>query len=229
MARGRMSMSQPVSGPGVVRLFTDFTAPIGSNGTGDLVGVSTGGTVLALAAEAGHPGIRQMSTSTSATGQTNVGTVGSAILLSSALGFLNVYSLGRIPTLSSGTQRFQCFHGLFDSVSATPTNGVFFIYCDNINGGNWQLNLIVGGVQTAIDTGIPPVANAWQKLSITLSNVGVAGASIDGVGVNLASFSGLALPTAALTMGLNLRKTIGTTARTWDTDYLGWEYQVNRS
>lgn len=227
MARGRMTMSEPVNGPNVFRLFTDFLAPIGSNGTGDLVGVSSGGTVLALAGERGHPGIRQMSTSTSATGQTNVGTVGSAILLGD--GPLSMCALGRIPTLSTAAQRFQCYCGLFDSVSAAPNNGVFFLYADNINGGNWQLNVIVGGVQVAVDTGIPPVANTWQKLSLTLSNVGVAGASINGVGVSLAGLSGVTLPTAALTMGLNLRKTVGATARTWDADYLGWEYQLNRS
>lgn len=228
MAGVESIVSSPVpDGPGSVSYFTDFTAPLGTGGDSKIVGVGAGtGTVLALAGEAGHPGIRQISTGASGTGSYHTGTVGNALRLGS--GPLSTVLLARIPVLSVAGQRFNCYHGFFDNVTADPTNGVFFVASDNINSGNWRLDVVVGGVTVSVDSGLAAVANTWVKSSIVLSATQVLAASIGGRVLDVSALATVALPTAAGILGFNVRKTAGATARVWDADYFGFGYSLNR-
>lgn len=228
MAMVETTISSPVlDGPGSVSYFTDFTAPIGTGGDSKIVGVGAGtGTVLALAGEAGHPGIRQISTGASATGSYHTGMVGNAALLGD--GPVSTILLARIPVLSIAAQRFNCYHGFFNNVTADPTNGVFFVASDNINSGNWRLDVVVGGVTVSVDSGLAAVANTWVKSSITLSSTRVLAASIGGHVLDVSSLASVALPTATGIWGFNIRKTVGATARVWDADYFGFSYSLNR-
>lgn len=81
----------------------------------------------------------------------------------------------KMPTLPNGTDRFTARLGAMDSVTAEPTNGIYFRYADNVNSGKVQGVCRAGGVETVIDTGVTPVANTWL-FGFWLSNI--AGTSI---------------------------------------------------
>ena len=218
------------NGPGAVRFFTDLTAPIGSNGDGNIVTVTTGGTSLIVANQAGRAGIRSLSTAASGTGRAILGSTQTAFTL--GFGPFSLLTALRLPLLSTGADRFLTYVGLFDSDSATPTNGLFLLYSDNVNGGRWQLNLAIGGVTQVVDTGLAAVANNWLSLRVGASRVGAALVSLADVTagtlavVNVAGLVGL--PSVPLTAGVNQRKTAGLNARVADVDYFGWEYSLSR-
>lgn len=71
-------------------------------------------------------------------------------------------------TASTSGQRYVARVGVHQSVSsAAPDGGIWFVYSDNVNGGNWQANWgesLGFGTENA-DCGVAPTFD-WQTLSI---------------------------------------------------------------
>jgi hypothetical protein len=72
----------------------------------------------------------------------------------------------KIPTLSTGVQRFIFRTGIADEAGAgvAPSHAIQFRYSDNLSGGNWQCICTNAGVSEIIDSGVAVVAGRWYKL-----------------------------------------------------------------
>ena len=110
----------------------------GINGDPDLVSELSGGTVStsAVADPGGHPGILELGSGTAS------GNYARTYWQEGSLNFSwgQVYgeTLIYIPVLSDGTNRFTVQVGFGDN-NAAATDGLEFVYCDNVNSGKWQL------------------------------------------------------------------------------------------
>lgn len=60
--------------------------------------------------------------------------------------------------LSNATDDYTVRMGFIDSNSAESDDGVYFRYNHAVNAGKWQAVCRVNGVETAVDTGVSPVA-----------------------------------------------------------------------
>lgn len=127
----------------------------------------------------------------------------------------------RIPTLSDSSQRFYVRAGFVNSSAvASTTDGIYFRYIDNLNSGQWQLVCISGSTATVTNTASAPIANTWYKLRIVINSAASSvGFYIDGVLVGTITTN---IPTNAATLqGIwGIERTVGTTARTLDSDYM---------
>ena len=177
----------------------------------------SGAATVKLNSIAGHPGLIQLSTGTTAAGRVALATDSGAgiVLGEGALSFGGVLKLN---TLSDGTNTYTARVGFGDSVAGTsPNNGVMFRYTDAVNGGRWEAVCVAAGVETgsAVDTGITADLN-YHTYEIVI-NAGATSVEffIDGASVATVTAN---IPTAAATgvnpIPLALIKTAGLTART---------------
>lgn len=71
----------------------------------------------------------------------------------------------RLPILSTGTIGYQVRIGIQDANTAgDPANGIYFVYSENINGGQWRGTTTNSSTSTNIDSTIAPAAATWYKL-----------------------------------------------------------------
>lgn len=144
--------------------------------------------------------------------------------ISIGIGELIFEQLVRIPTLSTSTERFVVFEGLIASANFTsPSNGIFFYYDE---GGtissaspNWKCYTSNTLVRTLTTTSIVVNAGQWYKLRAVV-NAAATSVSfyIDGT---LVATHTTNIPPTTIGYALNtlIQKTVGTTARTLQTDY----------
>lgn len=197
-----------------VRSYEEFIRSTNAmNAYGDLffsitgAGANIGITSPITAGDADRIGILTCSTGTTATG-----VVAGMGTNSTVFGFAPIYVRGDvcIPTLSDGTERFFVRMGLSNFISTEPTDGAYFRYKDDENGGRWQGVIRIGAVETMIDLGVA-VTTSFTRLEVI---VGTAAAQfyIDGILRGTAT----SVPgTTALTgwHGIGIEKTVGITSR----------------
>jgi len=120
----------------------------------------------------------------------------------------------RIPVLSDSADRFTIRVGMIDSPNADGTDGVFFRYADNVNGGKWQCVTRAAGVETAGDSNV--VADTgWHDLAFRYTS-SLVRFYIDGVEVVTTSTnipSGSQLTNAYSCMIVKGGGSVGTTNR----------------
>jgi len=98
-----------------------------------------------------------------------------------------------VATLSTGTNTYILYLGLDDGASSEPSNGVYFVYSNGLNSGNWSGKTAAGGVRTTVNSATA-VTTGWHNLTIT---VNAAATSVeffvDGVSIGTSSTN---IPTA---------------------------------
>jgi hypothetical protein len=140
-----------------------------------------------------------------------------------------------VTTLSDSTQRYQLVVGFFDTTSAAnQTDGVYFLYDEggvstgSAASANWQLVTTSNSTRTFTTSGTAVSAGSWVTLRAV---VNAAGTSVEffhnnsSLGTHTTN-----IPTGtARVMGLGylLIKSIGTTARTVDFDYVAYEFDMD--
>ena len=208
--------------------FSDFINPIGTAGGGsDLVSTnSTGSTSNVVTDNNTRVGLVRSTTGASATGRTSPSSASNALRFG---GGTWVYETGlNITTLSTGVERFQLIVGFLDTQSAAnQVDGVYFLYDEggvstgSAASGNWQTCCSSNSVRAFFTTSNAVAQATWVNLRIEV-NAAASSVSfyIDGVLVrtetqNIPSGSG-----RELGFGWLLIKSVGTTARTVDFDYL---------
>lgn len=181
----------------------------------------TGGTNTAIASLAARPGIVTHSTGGVATNSARVVStnVSSVIFGGNTLWYWQ--SAVRIPTISDAAQTFTYRNGFIDSGTAESTDGCFFRYTHATNGGRWQGVCRNSNAETTCDTTVAMTAATWYRLDII---VNAAGNSVDfrTDGVSRCTVAAN-IPTAAARetgFGSMILKSVGTTARTADLDYM---------
>ncbi|MGL6123895.1 MAG: beta strand repeat-containing protein, partial [Shewanella sp.] len=205
-----------------VTVFDDF---LGRSNTSDhqlgWLGVTSGGgsQIAAELVNLDGFGIIQMETGTSSTGRAQFGLTGSALYFGQ--GAVSFKFRVRIPTLSTGTERFKVYVGFGDNTGAgDQVDGLYFTYTDNEVAGNWRLNSASNSVRTAVDSLEPVGANTWYTLRVEVA----ADGSDSEFFVNDVSVGTIAtnIPTAvARTCGpyLKIEKSVGGIERTMLVDY----------
>ena len=122
--------------------------------------------------------------------------------------------------LSDGTDTYTIRCGLLDSISAEPTDGVYFRYVHSANSGKWLCVTRANGVETLVDSGVTVAVNTNYKLGVeVLGDATKAFFYINGIPV---ASQTLTIPTGAgreTSFGGFILKSAGTTSREFYTDY----------
>ena len=188
---------------------TDANWLVVSNGTGASAGIIQPGSLNAL-------GILSLDLGTTNTGRTALtGNGGSSpSYLKFGADRSRLAAKAAIHTLSNGTEAFTTIMGFLDSVSGVvPTDGAYFRYTDSVNSGKWQAVTRSNGTETATDTGLTVVADAWKLFEIEVNPAGTSVVfKIDGATVATNTTN---IPTGAgreTGYGLASNKSAGTTA-----------------
>jgi hypothetical protein len=202
--------------------YNDF---MGATSDGNITYATTGAgaanSATAVGSVAGHPGILQHQTGTTATGNPRfISTATAGILLGNSSVWR--YSSGvRIPALSSGTQRFTYRAGFMDTATVDAIDGCYFRYVDNVNAGNWQGVCRNNNAESTCNTAIAVAANTWYRLDVV---VNAAGTSADFQTDSTTRCSVVAnIPTGAgrgTAFGSMVLKSVGTTTSLVDVDYI---------
>ena len=89
--------------------------------------------------------------------------------------------------LSTGGNRYTTLVGLGDNtVASTPSNGIYFSYTDNVNGGNWVINCTSASVTTSVNTSVAG-STGFVNLGITVNALATSVSfTINGVAVGSA-------------------------------------------
>lgn len=206
------------------QLHSDFIGTISGeftqyiNGTGASVQTGTYGqdaTNNAL-------GVTQADTGTTATGRSGLGLVSGAIA-KPTIARLLWCARTAIEAVSSVSETFTVRQGLGDFYTSGTdgTNGLFFRYTDLVNGGRWQcVSRAAGADLTVVDSGVSPDLD-YHVYEVDLAEDGQSCLfKIDGSVV--ATINAPNLPTIANAMGAGFQivKSVGTTQRNMDVDFM---------
>lgn len=136
--------------------------------------LTLGGSVASpINAEANHPGIIRVGTSSTLNRIHKVfdGASNTQCLIGGG-GQIQIDFIVRVNTLSSNN--YNVYVGLVNNVvnlaSAEPATGYYFIYDDNVEGTNWFAKTANAGTRTSTDSGVTVGANTWYKLTIIINS-----------------------------------------------------------
>jgi len=125
---------------------------------------ANGGSLAITAAPIGHIGVINLNT-----GTTNNNTGRGALSLGTAsvqpTGIIIYEALVRFPVLSNATVEYTGLFGCSDTQSATPNNGIYFLY-DRLNAGSdvWRICTAAGGSRTLTNTAVAVTPLTWYKI-----------------------------------------------------------------
>lgn len=212
--------------------YTDFmqeTSATATDGALSELNSGSGAAVTSTAVTSSSEiGIARLATGTTATGRSHLysGFAGGPTTLRFGGGSWFFETKIKVTTLSDGTNRFQLPVGFFDLITtAAQTNGAFFLYDEggvstgSAASANWQVCTTNGGTRTYTTTSIAVSTSAWVRLEVEVNAAGTSVAFyIDGV---LVATHTTNIPTAnTVGFGMGILKSIGTTSRTVDSDYV---------
>ena len=212
-----------------VEYFNDFLGiTTGTIHDGNLLIYTSSGTVSSSTSPlTNRQGIITLSTSTSATGRAGIGTSTGATNQTMILGGGKILfeTAVYIPTLSSPTERFQFMAGFSTTNNSTTiSNGVLFVYdsAGVSTGGaaspNWQVMTARASTRSWTTTSTAVTAATWYTLR---AEINAAGSEVlFYINNTLVKTETTNIPTAAVGMMHQIYKTVGTTARTADIDYI---------
>jgi hypothetical protein len=217
-------------------VFEDFYNAINSLTSGFTAvvsGTSAFANVIQIPIDITEVGVVRLGTGSTATGRAAIFNSGDSIRLGNNR-FLYQQRSRVVAGLSNPTDRYILRYGLMNSVTTgatEPTRGIYFRYRDDQNNGNWVLVCRSFNIETVINTSIPPTISSFSTYSfIYRAGLGVE-FFIDGVSVgtitnNIPIGFGNELGIAAS----YISKTIGTTTRTVECDYVFCIYElINQS
>jgi hypothetical protein len=215
--------------------FNEFINSVTTASSGTDVQATNSGTSAASSAQAttaaNRPGLLRATTGTTATGRTAVSSAGSVVRLGG--GAWSFEMDVNVTTLSNSTERFQLVIGFFDgTTAANQTDGAYFLYDEGaVSTGStaaayWQTVTTSNSART-FNTGLTQTtvnAAQWYRLRIEVNAAANSiGFYIDNV---LVATHTANIPTASgreTGFGYLLIKSVGTTARTVDFDYMSVE------
>lgn len=193
-------------------------SPVEVNG-GIFINLSSGA-VAQVASEANHPGIIQLSTSTSTTGRCAMANVQYTDIVVLGGGKARYGGVFKIPTLSDVTNTFTVWAGFSDLQTGNPTDGVFFRYTHGTNSGKWEGVCRSNGSETARDTAVT-ADTSWHTYEVEINAAGTSVQFyIDGVATGAAVTTNIPTGTGRETglMPCYIVKSAGGTARTVNVD-----------
>jgi hypothetical protein len=220
--------------------FSDFNSPVSANNGIDSAysvffsGTGAGITIGALPSvrATNQQGFIQPATGSQSIGYAGVfGTITANNFMALGGGVVSFITSTLIPTLSTSLERYRISLGFGNiGTNANDTNGIFFTYDEGgtQNGTsaspNWQCVTSVSSVRTLTVTSIPASTSAWQKFGIEINATATSVEFyIDNV---LVATHITNIPTGTsqlVTPKIQIAKSIGTTSRTFFSDYIGYK------
>lgn len=180
-----------------IRLVDDFISNGNDNPYGELSWRGTGTFTVNVQATASNPGtIECVINSGDSYGGSALNLTNDKEGIILGAGKIVLEYIVKIVNLSSGsTNRYNLLFGLQDNNSAPPGSGIYFIYSDNVNSGNWQLQAISASTSTT-NTSIPAATDGFHRFTIIIDSTGTSAEGfIDGVSVGTVSSN---LPTSSI-------------------------------
>jgi hypothetical protein len=213
------------------RFFTDFINETTATAN-DLMSETNSGTSAATANQVSdatnHPGLLRSTTGTTATGRAALASGTNIFRLGG--GELVFETLVNVTTLSTSTERFQLVVGLLDTLTAAnQTDAVAFVYDEggvstgSTASGNWQAVTSNGAARSwnAGASGSSTVAAAtWVRLKIIINAAGTQADFYVNDTLRYSHTTNIPSGSNAVGFGWLLIKSVGTTARTMDADYV---------
>jgi hypothetical protein len=217
--------ADPVS---VVSIFTEGTS---TTYDGAYNAFQNGAGAGTLQASAAYPriGVIQSGTGTTSTGRAGV-TTANLSSFDFTGGNLFFDAAANIPTLSNSTDTFTVYIGWVDSLTGAGTNGVRFEYTDAAGtGAQWECVTRNNNTETRTAVGSNVVAAQYYRLQIVVNATGTSvNFIIDGTTVATHTTNIPSTNTRRAGAGHNIIKSVGTTARTIEVDWLLTEQEVTR-
>lgn len=172
-----------------------------------------------------HPGMYRMTASGAVNSFSSIRNADGVFPL--PLGYWRTSWIVRVPILSTAAERFSVRCGLLldaaVTLSGAPTNGIFFEYTDNVNGGRWSANNLRAGALTQADTGVPVVAGTFYQL--TAIGAGILTPIQYSIGAAVVATLDTNIPLVNLLHGAMINQTVVTAlASLWDIDVSYWGY-----
>jgi hypothetical protein len=135
-------------------------------------------------------------------------------------GYYDFTWVAKLSNLSNGTDRYLYTVGLLDgdtsATSGNPTTGIYFQYADNLNSGNYTINVGGGSVTTANTA--TAATTGWTTFRITINAAGTSVAFyIGGVQVSGSPIT-TNIPTGQLGPTIGINNIAGTNNRTVNFD-----------
>ena len=195
-----------------------------------VVNNGTGANVVFTNAGGGNArfGLATHSTGSTSTGRSFVGSNNQDAMEFTGGAHVFETSITCVSNVSTSAERYILYAGFFDSLTATPGEGAYFRYSDDVNGGDWECVTVSASTETLTDSNVAVTAGTFNKLRIEVNGAGTeAKFYIDGtlVATHTTNMPG---STDRLGVGVNMRKTVGTTARTLRNDYIYHKAEVTR-
>lgn len=181
-----------------------------------LTGAGAATTLVTTSQDSTHFGVVQIETGTTTTGQAAFALFAPGPITPVTLGSGQTYTFEavvKIPTLSTGTERFVFRIGLTDAANATLGNGICFEYSDNLSSGAWRGIAAASSVSTVASGGstVTVTAGQWYRLTATWDGT-TATFYVDGVSIGSTTTG---LPSASIGESAHIIKlSLGTTTRT---------------
>jgi len=210
--------------------YSDFENEVSTTATDGGISETNSGTGAATSAAAPANntviGMVQSSTGTTATGRAALTSSTSII----STGGAKFYCGGRVmvPTLSTSTERYQYVFGFFDTLTAAnQVDGCYILYDEggvstgSAASANWQAVTVNNSARTFTNSSTGVAANTWTKLEIEINAAGTSVSFlVDGVSIATHTTN---IPTGsarAFGFGWLVIKSVGTTARVVNIDYI---------
>lgn len=212
--------------------YTDFIQETSATATDNGLAETNSGTGAATTQQAingtGRPGLVRSTTGTTATGRSALSSGVAAVAFNGGSWFYE--TAVNVTTLSTSTERYQLLIGFRDTLNAAnQVDGVYFLYDEGgVSTGStaaayWQTVTASNSTRTFNASLTQTTVNAatWVRLGIEINAAGTSVTFyIDGTAVATHTAN---IPTGtarALGFGTLIIKSVGTTARTVDFDYV---------
>lgn len=181
---------------------------------------ASGGSIVAINGGATAPGVWQMNTGTLTNGIMALELGAALSNITTGGGAITIPFRFRVPVLSTGAQGFSVNIGLRNSWTGPATERLTVGYSDTLNSGKVVLQGTVGGANTVANGTTTVAANTWVSGRIVVNAAGTQADLYINNGTTPEATLSTGLPTGAMSLGILVSKTLGTTSRAVDFDYL---------
>lgn len=217
-----------IGGPDIIYFEDDFFYyQVADGPLGPWSNNRNSGQTYPLGSTSSHPGVVQLSTSTTVNAEDSFRKVTSFVL---AGGFIRFVTIINIPTLATVSEDYTMTIGLGDAIGSflTPpgNNAVYFQY-NRSSSTNWIMGTKSGGSFTSSSGSLPAVTTGWHTLAFDIN----AAAStvtfyVDGITIGTSSTN---IPSSSMSLGYYIKKTAGSSDCVFNVDYCKYYQKLTTS
>jgi hypothetical protein len=137
-----------------------------------------------------------------------------------------------VETLSDGTNRYQVFFGFHDAQGSTDvTDGIYWAYRDDVS-ANWLRGSAAASTRTQTSSGVPVDTNyIWLGIFVSADGLRAdyfySTNSVDWT-INGSNTTNMPSSSQLVSFSLGINKTVGTTQRNLNYDFMGYRLLIQR-